>query len=608
MSEPLSTRAHGIRMRHLFVACIVLVTAAVTVASLWIVRHRLREKVTSQFADDLTHSVETFRGIEAHQLEQLQRENLLLANLPTLKALMTTSDVRTIANSSLDFWKMSGNDLFGLAGRDGRMITVYARSLFPAGSLAADLDRSLSKPGRHYVLSGSRLYEYAVRPLYFGDEATGTLLGYVVNGDAVDATAVRRVTHASSVEAAYVSGTSVVVSTLPALVGDRPASLLSGQHSASETFPISIHGERFLATRQDITQSSSGPLQLVVLKSFAATEREISEIDRLVLVAGALATLIGVLLMLMLSERVTEPLEALAAGVKAFGTGDDQHALPIFGPLEVRELSIAFAGMRDHIQRTNQALLESVRLATIGRMAFSVSHDLRHYLSTVSANAEFLASSRLSPPEKQEILLEIRGAVHGTTDLLDSLLVFSRNGVTKRRSHELVAALLERTIALVRAHPDAQGVTLTAEYDDPVETAAYVDARQIERAIFNLLLNACQAGSGEQRVQQVVATLRATPEMLRLSVRDDGPGVPATVRDTLFEPFVSEGKQKGTGLGLTLVHSIATEHDGTATLFQSRPGETIFHMQIARVSGGEPEVPSIDLNPPPQEILTRQLL
>ena len=594
-------QASGMRMRHLFVASIVLVTLAVTIASLWIVRHRLRQKVTTQFADDLTHSLETFRTIEAQRLEQLQRENLLLANLPTLKALMTTRDERTIANSSLDFWKMSGNDLFGLANKDRRVITVYSRASSAANGLKADLDGSLAVAGRHYVVTGSRIYEYAVRPLYFGDEDTGTLLGFVINGDAVDDAAVRRVTHASSVEAAYGSASRVLVSTLPALIDDERSPVFSGRNGAAGTFVVSLRGESFLATRQDISSTSSSPLQLVVLKSFAATEREIAEIDRLVLFAGVLATVTGVVLMLMLSKQVTKPLETLATGVKAFGTGDVTHALPLLGPLEVRELSTAFARMREHIQRTNQALLESVRLATIGRMAFSVSHDLRHYLSTVSANAEFLVSSRLSPVEREEILSEIRGAVHGTTDLLDSLLIFSRNGVTKRRSHELVAALLERTTALVRAHPDAKGIMLTAEYGDPVETAAYVDARQIERAIFNLLLNACQAGSGEHGAHAVIATLRSAPETLTLTVQDDGPGVPEAVRDTLFEPFVSDGKQKGTGLGLTLVHSIATEHNGTASLLRSRPGETIFSMQIARVSGGEPAVPSIDHHPPLQE-------
>jgi signal transduction histidine kinase len=81
----------------------------------------------------------------------------------------------------------------------------------------------------------------------------------------------------------------------------------------------------------------------------------------------------------------------------------------------------------------------------------------------------------------------------------------------------------------------------------------------------------------------VISTLPALTQ--QSTVLDDGPGVPDDVRQSLFQPFVSEGKQKGTGLGLTLVNSIAVEHGGTAELLSTRPGETIFRMKIMRVSG-----------------------
>ena len=67
-----------------------------------------------------------------------------------------------------------------------------------------------------------------------------------------------------------------------------------------------------------------------------------------------------------------------------------------------------------------------------------------------------------------------------------------------------------------------------------------------------------------------------------VSVIDNGEGVPESIRDSLFEPFVSEGKQKGTGLGLTLAHCIAAEHGGEVVLLRSCPGETIFQMKFAR--------------------------
>ena len=98
----------------------------------------------------------------------------------------------------------------------------------------------------------------------------------------------------------------------------------------------------------------------------------------------------------------------------AFGSGSP-YGIPPHGTQEVRHLSTAFAGMMEEIKQKNRALLESERLATIGRMASSVSHDLRHYLAAIYANSEFLASGRLSEAERSEVFADVRAAVHGTT-------------------------------------------------------------------------------------------------------------------------------------------------------------------------------------------------
>jgi len=227
-------------------------------------------------------------------------------------------------------------------------------------------------------------------------------------------------------------------------------------------------------------------------------------------------------------------------------------------------------------------VVESERLATIGRMASSVSHDLRHYLAAIYANAEFLVSDGFQPKERAEIFTDIRNAVIGTTDMLESLLIFSRTGANTRRQPELMSTLLERAIALVRTHPDGEGIIFETHFGNASDTAALVDGKQIERAISNLLLNACQSARSVRPVAYVAVALEAQSDLVVINVIDNGPGVPESIRESLFEPFVSEGKQKGTGLGLTLAHCIALEHGGEVALISSRPGETIFQMKVAR--------------------------
>lgn len=558
-----------------------IVIASITCISLLLVRHSMQRQVTEGLAQDLRHSVITFENLQTERLEALRRENALLADLPTLKALMTSRDDLTIQDGAVEFWRLSGEDVFALADSSGRIVAAYEKDATPGDALRAGLETILAEPGKPYLIDGTQLYACTRQPLYFGTSETGTLLGYVISGVSIGRT-VGVISQPSDAEASFVSSGHVVASTLPASL--QTELLSNAQKAQVSRAPVEIRlgPSRFLAASVDLSQQATAPLHLIVLKSFDQAERLISRLDHMLLLAGLLALVIGTLLMVSLSRVVTRPLEELSRSVHAFGVGDGEHHIPRHGTEEVRELSAAFAGMRDEIQRANRALVESERLATIGRMASSVSHDLRHYLAAVYANAEFLASDTLSRHERQEIFADIRNAVHGTAEMIESLLIFSRSGQRVRMAPELLATLLERAASLVRAHPDGQGVHLTAEYGDPTETAILADAKQVERAIQNLLLNACQSPRAAGVVPEIRAILEVTTTHLVLSVIDNGMGVPPAVRASLFEPFVSEGKQKGTGLGLTLAHTIAVEHGGEVVLVSSAPGETVFQLTLAR--------------------------
>ena len=572
----------GVRTRVLLIAAMALVIATATLASLLLIRHRLLNEVTDGFSRDLQRSVGIAQDLQAQRLNGLDRENALLADLPSLKALMTTHDVRTIQNGAVEFRNVSGNDLFALADAEGQVVAAYTNTSFHADAqLASQLEPVLASPNMLYLISGDRLFACSVRPLYFGSEASGALLGYVISGFAIDRSLVERISRATMVQASFVSGGRALASTIAPPAQDWLVKSVPGSHG-SVTSSLTLGGERYLAITVDLTSRSSAPLQLIVLKSFAEADNSIRQIDHLILIAGLLAMLLGTLLMLALSHAVTRPLELLAAGVRAFGSGDSAHLLPHRGTREVLDLSTSFSRMRQEIQQTNNALLEAERLATIGRMASSVSHDLRHYLAAVYANAEFLASARLSESERADVLGDIRSAVFGTTELLESMLTFGRTGSAVRRAPEMMATLLERAIDLARKHPDAANVALVARYGFPGTTLAVVDAQQIERAVYNILLNACQSRSSSPAVIHVTATLEVQEDHIVLEVKDDGAGVPDDIRSSLFEPFVSQGKQKGSGLGLTLAHCIAAEHGGYLVLVSSRPGETIFRMCIVR--------------------------
>jgi signal transduction histidine kinase len=558
------------------------VTLIVTSLCALIIRDRWRAQITDDLSQELEHSVTAFQDLQAERLAALERENALLAELPTLKALMTSGDDLTIQNGAVEYWDLSGTDLFALADQRGRIVAAYTKNGTASIVLRDGLKSLLISSGKQYLIDGKSLYACSQRPLYFGSDEDGTLLGYVISGVSIERT-VRQISQPAGIEATFLSNGRILASTLtPSLQTGLAAQppFLSGILRTPAI--VKLGNAQFLAASEDLSSTASSPLQLVVLKSLEPAERSIVRINWMVLGAGLLALLCGTGLMIILSRHVTRPLEALSRSVRAFGMGDMDHQLPLVGTREVLELSSAIAGMRNEIRQANRALLESERLATIGRMASSVSHDFRHYLATIYANSEFLVGDQISSKERAEIFADIRTAVLGTTDMIESLLIFSRTGASIRRTPRLMATLLEHAIALIRTHPDAEGIRIETRYGDPAETGVVVDEKQIERAIFNLLLNACQSVRTCPDVANILVTLEAREQEIVVNVIDNGPGVPERIRRSLFEPFVSEGKQKGTGLGLTLADRIASEHGGEVTLLSSRLGETIFQMKVAR--------------------------
>jgi signal transduction histidine kinase len=225
-------------------------------------------------------------------------------------------------------------------------------------------------------------------------------------------------------------------------------------------------------------------------------------------------------------------------------------------------------------------LIEAERMSAIGRMACSISHDLRHSLTAIYANAEFLERDDLCAGSRADLLLEIQEAVLAMTERIDSLLQFGRNGQKNPLARERVSVIVEKAIAAVKIHPDGKNVSITFSKSEPAE--AEIDTRSLESAIYNLLLNACQAATRSGHLPKVEVWVTEVDEQIHVAISDNGPGIPASIRRTLFDPFVTAGKPNGTGLGLTLARRIAEEHGGSVCLEVSNRGKTVFALSLSK--------------------------
>src|SRR5258707_2107405 len=237
--------------------------------------------------------------------------------------------------------------------------------------------------------------------------------------------------------------------------------------------------------------------------------------------------------------------------------------------------------LRNEPQRRGPShLIEAERMSAIGRMACSISHDMRHSLTAIYANAEFLERHDICASVRADLLLEIQEAVVAMTERIDSLLQFGSSGRKSPLVRARVSLVVEKAVAAVKFHPDGQNVSITVGRLPPAE--ADIDARNLESAIYNLLLNACQAATRSTHVPEVKVHLMEVDERIYVTILDNGPGIPASVRRNLFDPFVTAGKPNGTGLGLTLARRIAGEHGGGVSLVESNPGRTVFTLNLTK--------------------------
>jgi signal transduction histidine kinase len=231
-------------------------------------------------------------------------------------------------------------------------------------------------------------------------------------------------------------------------------------------------------------------------------------------------------------------------------------------------------------RRAQSQRIEVERMSAIGRMACSISHDMRHSLSAIYANAEFLERHDRCASARADLLLEIQEAVLAMTDRIDALLQFGSSGRKNPLVHARVSLVVEKAVAAVKFHPDGRYVSITVGKLPPAE--ADIDARNLESAIYNLVLNACQAATRSTHVPEVEVHLTEADERIYVRISDNGPGIPASVRSTLFDPFVTAGKPNGTGLGLTLARRTAEEHGGSICLEESSPERTVFTLSLTK--------------------------
>ncbi len=265
---------NGIRLRTKFLLSMVAVSATLTFATLLIVQSKVRQQVRVGIQSDLQNSVSAFRNFQRQREANLERSAALLADLPNVRAMMTTHDAATIQDASRDLWHLAGSDLLLLADGSGRVMALQAtppeitvhegQEFFPQAVSREET--------RHWWYVEGHLYEVFLQDIYFGPVSEHKVLGYLVLGYEIDDRLARELSRISASEVAFRYGNTMVRSTLkPAqeeeLLKVAPRRVVGGTLGTDQ---IRLGEETFLATSVELPSpavAGAPALNLWVLKS-----------------------------------------------------------------------------------------------------------------------------------------------------------------------------------------------------------------------------------------------------------------------------------------------------------------------------------------------------
>lgn len=571
-----------LRLRTRFLLSMLLVTTGLTTTSLLLVQRSIRSNVRHSIAVNLRNSVAAFQDFRHERETMLTSEVALVADLPITRAIMTSPDPVTIQDASQDVWQRarSSSDLFVLVNRSGRVVGLHTKTPgFTKEAAEKYFQESLDDDQgetSHWWLGEHHLYQTFIQPIYRGSSTDGTLLGFLVIGYEINDRLATEVSKVAGSQVAFSCGSEIVGTTLMAAQteGGSIQNLIAGSVH-DDPRDIEVGSERFLATSLELSGSRETPVRLSVLGSYDQATKFVDQLNRYLLLLGLAAILVGSGLVFFLSHTFTRPLGSLVAGVRALEGGDFHHPLDPRGGDEVAELTRSFDRMRASLLKSQRDLLESEQLATIGRMASSISHDLRHSLAAIVANSEFLCDSHLTPVQREELYQEVRSGVNLMTDLIDSLLEFARTRESLTPAYANVFETIQRSVLAVRLHPRHHNRSIDVMCGG--QLAGWFDQRKLERALYNLLLNACEAAPPLGGTVEITAA--EVEGSITISVGDNGPGIADSIRERLFHPFVSYGKENGTGLGLAVVQKIVQDHGGEIVVERTH-GRTVFRIVL----------------------------
>jgi two-component system, NtrC family, sensor kinase len=572
------------------------------------------------------------KALEEHNLAFLQKDlqkTLQRERLDILTIVDNTGTVVARGQNPTKYGDNLNNDAFirqvftqkkNITGTD-ILPETYLRTESESLARQAEIDIAPTPKAKEHIQkheSSGMMLKAAVPIFNDNNVFVGVLLGGVLlnrNFEIVDK--IKDIVHEGEVYKGQEIGTATIFQNdlrISTNVKNRDGSRAIGTLVSEEVYnDVLLHGQRYVGEAfvvnawyisayepiRDIDNKIIGILYVGILK------QPFDDILRNTLITFFGIAVVGIALIIFVSihqaKRISTPLKRIEDIANKIAQGDYQQAITVDAPREIEHLAASINQMAkeldkekreleewgttletkvnertEEIRKIHSQLFRSEKLASLGKLAAGVAHEINNPLTGVLTNSSLLLEDLESnDPRREDLEVIVRETIR-CREIVKRLLDFARQTKPQKKLTN-VNALIDNIILLVRNQTSFRNIDIRNNLV-PNIPEIMADPDQIQQVFINIILNASEAmiNGGTLTINSEVAS---SGNFVTIRFADTGPGISETIKEKLFDPFFTT-KEQGTGLGLSISYGIIERHGGTISIDSTVGKGSTFIIQL----------------------------
>ncbi len=553
----------------LFLAAVI---AAFIIGSQVITSHVVKSGLVEMFRQRFSRAQVVLQQYsDLHRYTRIRELESVLTS-PRFLATLATEDSGTIAIELPAYEELLSADFLAC-------FSSYRNMTYLTQGISAEVARQLqsrqllnSNASEYDLLRSDTItYELLISQVTTSD---GLPLGWIVVGNSVS--------EGFAADLRQLTGFDVVITHAGEIIGQSNSPLMSRLHRDGRLLRLASD-KQLLSTLvvddEELVLSSSPGLGNATSVTFIGSLDEHiapikSKITTYLLLFAAGGGLLAMLaIYIFTSRQIGRQVSNLVHAAEKIASGEMEFQVTPLSKDELGYLTGEFEKMRrqivknrEEIDKAHHASLRSERLAAIGKLATGIIHDFKSPMAVIRGTVELIQRKDPSNDKLGAYCGTIQGQVDRMVDLARDVIDYSRG---ESRLNLAPVDLLEYFTAIREFHSSAfqaAGIQLLVIKGPSISVT--LDPNRFRRVVDNILTNAREA---LKPGDQVEISWRMTESSLSIEIADNGPGIPNSIKATLFEPFVTSNKEGGTGLGLAITKKIVDDHGGMLSVY-SEPG------------------------------------